>query len=272
MDLNSFFEELWKQYTLKTPSAKTIKSLLEAEGNTVFNDHIAIRTFNDPRVAIDVLAKPFINMGYEPKDEYHFQSKKLYARHFEHKNDPNAPKIFISELLLEEFSTELNTTIKAILDSVDPQLFLQNDLVLKGRVWSTPSIKIYEDLLAVSEYAAWMYVNGFCSNHFTVNVNQLNSFKSLTEVNGFLKDNGFKMNTSGGEIKGSPSQLLEQSSILADVIEVKFKENVKKITSCYYEFSYRYKDPENTIFNGFIADSADKIFESTDMQLQKNNS
>ncbi|WP_103068349.1 DUF1338 domain-containing protein [Aquimarina sediminis] len=268
MELDLFFEELWKQYALKTPSAQKVKSLFEAEGNTVFNDHIAIRTFSDPRVGIDILSKPFIAMGYEVKGEYYFKAKKLFAKHFEHKNDPNAPKIFISELLLEEFSVELQETIQNILNHVDQELFTQDNLILKGRVWSTPSFKTYQKLLEESEYAAWMYVNGFCSNHFTVDVNKLKTFDNLTQVNEFLKKNLFKMNVSGGEIKGSSSQLLEQSSILADTTDVKFVENVKKVTSCYYEFSFRYMNNEGAIFNGFIADSADKIFESTDMQLQ----
>ncbi len=270
MDSTIFFEELWKQYTAKTPSAKKIKSLFENKGNTVFNDHIAIRTFNDPRVSIDILAQPFIEMGYEPKGEYHFKTKKLYAKHFEHKDDEDAPKIFISELLLEEFPIELTDIVQNILKQVDQHIFKQKDLVLKGRVWQTLSFKTYQKLLLVSEYAAWMYVNGFCSNHFTVDVNKLSTFDNLESVNEFLKENGFEMNTSGGEIKGSATQFLEQSSILADTVEVHFEEGVKKITTCYYEFSYRYKKDDNTMFTGFIANSADKIFESTDMKLQEN--
>ncbi|MEW7291978.1 DUF1338 domain-containing protein [Aquimarina sp. 2304DJ70-9] len=268
MNSTYFFNELWNQYTTKTPSAEKIKSLLEAEGNTVFNDHIAIRTFNDPRVHIEVLAQPFIAMGYEPKGEYHFKTKKLFARHFEHKSDPNAPKIFISQLLLEELSAELREIIDEILNQVDQDIYEQEDLILKGRVWRTPSIETYNTLLDVSEYAAWMYVNGFCSNHFTIDVNKLNTFESLSEVNEFLKAKGYTMNSSGGEIKGSSSLLLEQSSILADVVEVEFEEGSKEVTSCYYEFAFRYPNTDGNLYSGFIAGSADKIFESTDMVLQ----
>ncbi len=264
----SFFEELWNRYTAKTPSAKKIKSLFETQGNTVFNDHIAIRTFNDPRVNIEVLALPFIEMGYEPKGEYHFKTKKLYAKHYEHKTDTNAPKIFISQLLLEEFSIELNQIVDQILNQVSQEIFSHKDLVLQGRVWPLPSYEVYQKLLTESEYAAWMYVNGFCSNHFTVDVNQLKTFHNLEEVNLFLKKNGFAMNASGGEIKGSKKDLLEQSSILADTIKIAFKEGEKEITSCYYEFAYRHINETGTLFTGFIASSADKIFESTDMKLQ----
>ena len=269
MNTTDFFNELWKQYTTKTPSAQKVKSLFEKEGNTVFNDHIAIRTFNDPRVNIDVLSRVFIQMGYISKGEYRFEAKKLYAKHFEHQEDPDAPKIFISQLLLEECSVQLQNTVKLLLDEVDQEVFLQDDLILKGRVWKTLSHATYTTLLEESEYAAWMYVNGFCSNHFTVDVNKLSSFDTLEQVNDFLKNNGFQMNTSGGEIKGSADQLLEQSSILADKIEFEFKEGKQNITSCYYEFAYRYPKQDGTLFTGFIANSADKIFESTDMLLQK---
>ena len=76
------------------------------------------------------------------------------------------------------------------------------------------------------------------------------------------------MNASGGEIKGTAEEYLRQSSILADKFEVQFEEGVKEITSCYYEFAYRYELPNGELFKGFIASSADKIFESTDMVLQ----
>lgn len=263
-----FFEELWKQYAHKTPSADKVKSLLEEEGETIVNDHIAIRTFDDLRTNIEVIAKPFIAMGYVEKGEYHFKAKKLYAKHYEHVTATNAPKIFISQLLIKEFSASLQKTIKAILDTVSEEVFKQEKLILQGRVWDTPSYKIYEALQSESEYAAWMYVNGFCSNHFTIDVNKLSKFKNLKDINEFLKNNGFAMNSSGGEIKGTPGQFLEQSSILADVIEVEFIEGIKAITSCYYEFAYRYAQENGKLFTGFIANSADKIFESTDMKLQ----
>ena len=76
------------------------------------------------------------------------------------------------------------------------------------------------------------------------------------------------MNTSGGEIKGTPEQLLEQSSILADTTEIDFIEGQNTVTTCYYEFARRYAAEDGEIYNGFIAASADKIFESTDLVQQ----
>ena len=91
-------------------------------------------------------------------------------------------------------------------------------------------------------------------------------FERIEAVNDFLKEEGYPLNSSGGEIKGNPEQLLEQSSTLADRVEVSFADGVQIIPGCYYEFALRYPDKEGRIFSGFIAGSADKIFESTDFR------
>jgi len=115
-----------------------------------------------------------------------------------------------------------------------------------------------------SEYAAWLSVFGFRPNHFTVQFNALKGFKDFQEFNRFLIDSGFKMNTSGGLIKGTAADLLEQSSTLAHPVEVAFADKKMTVPACYYEFARRYPDARGKLFTGFIAQSADKIFESTD--------
>ena len=89
-------------------------------------------------------------------------------------------------------------------------------------------------------------------------MNKLKTFNSLQEVNKWLKTLGYKLNNSGGEIKGSPQENLEQSSTMATKHLVDFLDGQYKIPSCYYEFALRYND-----YEGFIANSANKIFEST---------
>jgi hypothetical protein len=72
------------------------------------------------------------------------------------------------------------------------------------------------------------------------------------------------MNSSGGEIKGSKEQFLKQSSTLAEIVPVEFIEGVREVPACYYEFAERFRNDDGKLFSGFIAGSADKIFESTD--------
>jgi len=265
--MKGVFQTLWDGYTRLTPSAKVIHDLFESNGDTIVNDHIAIRTFNDSRVDIAKMAEPFISLGYVEAGTYEFPAKKLFAKHFHIPGNSNAPKVFISELKLELMSDSLRRSVSLILDSVDPADLEDPNLVLTGRPWSKPSHQLYEKLREESEYAAWMYLYGFCANHFTVNVNELKGFESLEAVNDALEAEGFTLNASGGKIKGSKEQGLEQSSILADLQDFDFVEGVYKVPTCYYEFAMRH-ELNGELFDGFIAGSADKIFESTDLKLQ----
>ena len=266
MNISQLLDKLWYDYISITPSAEKIKHIFNNLGNNISNDHIAFRTYDDPRVNIDVMATVLLKLGYIYKNDYYFPKKKLYAKHYEHSTDASLPLVFISQLITSKFSKETQEIITAAIDTIDFKTNPNNTLLYAGRLWNTPSYKVYRALLEESEYAAWVYVNGFCANHFTINVNKLTTFKNLEDVNTFLKENNLQLNTSGGEIKGTPAQFLQQSSIVADKVIVNFTEGSKEITSCYYEFAYRYKK-DGQMFRGFIADSADKIFESTYMVL-----
>lgn len=264
MEKQKILDKLWADYTHQNPSAKKIYDLFKTSGEEIKNDHIAFRTFNDPRVSIEVLAAPFMAVGYEPRGAYTFEEKHLFARHFEHKSDKEAPRVFISQLILEDFSPYLQETIKEKLDEIPEAKLKADDLIYAGRLWKTPSLKVYEKLRNESEYAAWLYVYGYRANHFTISINALKKYNTIEKVNQFLKDNGYQINNSGGEVKGSPEQLLEQSSTKANHIKVPFTEGVQQIPGCYYEFAKRYTDASGNLYSGFIANSADKIFESTD--------
>ncbi len=261
--LDQLLNNLWHDYVKFNPQVLQIHQLFVDQGDTVINDHIAFRTFDKSTMNIDQMKKAFVNLGYQPKDEYHFEAKKLRAEHFEH-DEPGRPRIFISELITGQCSPELNRIVETLSNQIDADTVEQAHFVHSGRHWETPSKATYLKLLEESEYAAWVYAFGFRPNHFTVDVNKLNAFESLQEVNAFLKEKGFTLNASGGEIKGNPSELLEQSSTRAGDINVAFQEGNESIPSCYYEFARRYEDSSGELYSGFIAKSADKIFESTD--------
>lgn len=258
------FDRLWAGYTLQNPEALSIFNLFVKKGETVVNDHIAFRTFNDRRINIDILAKPFMAAGYLYKDSYKFVDKHLSARHYEHPDLSDAPRVFISELITEDFSDTLQSCIKSLTDKISTALLNSDELLFSGNTWGTPSYDLYQKLRSESEYAAWVYVYGFRANHFTVSINALAKYDTIEKVNQLLKDSGFPLNDAGGEIKGTPSELLEQSSTRAGILPVTFQEGIFEIPSCYYEFARRYPDSNGKLYSGFIAKSADKIFESTD--------
>ena len=264
MEHQDIFAKFWKDYTKQNPDTKKVYDLFVNEGETVVNDHIAFRTFSHPAINIDIIARPFVNAGYVFKGEYRFEAKKLFAKHYEHKSDPLAPRVFISELLTQEFSPFLQDTVRHWIQGVPECLMGSERIIYSGNASLIPSYEVYNKLREESEYAAWLYVNGFRANHFTVSVNHLKKYDTIQKVNEFLKMNGFALNDAGGEIQGTPEDLLEQSSIKAGMVSFKFLEGQFEIPGCYYEFARRYPDADGKLYSGFIAKSADRIFQSTD--------
>lgn len=262
MTPEALFHSLWGDYINRLcPSARNVHQLLQ-EDEALINDHIALRTFNIAPVNLATLAKPFIELGYREAGDYLFESKKLVAKHFEHP-DPKQPKVFISELKVDECSETLQGIVKGLIAQVAETDFSDSRFLYQGRPWQL-SYEQYALLSKESEYAAWLAAHGYGANHFTVSVNQLNQFEQVQQVNDYLKLNGFDINQSGGEVKGSPEVLLEQSSTMADKVEVIFSEGTKVIPGGFYEFAKRYAMTDGELYPGFVAASADKIFESTD--------
>jgi len=263
MDYKGIFERLWSDYIIQNPSTKKVYDLFKAQGETVINDHIAFRTFRHPDIGIDQLALVFLKNNYTLMGEYRFEQKKLFAKHFEHKTDKEAPRVFISELIVDEFSFYLRQVVKGWIASIPVPLHNSDELIFSGNVSGTPSYTVYQKLRQESEYAAWLYVHGFRANHFTVSVNNLKKHNTIQKVNSFLKSHGFSLNDAGGEIHGSPKELLEQSSIKAGMVKYRFTDGDFDVPGCYYEFAKRYKDESGALYSGFISKSADRIFEST---------
>lgn len=259
--VTSLFDSLWQDYIQRLcPSAAKIHLLLE-QGAPLVNDHIALRTVNHPQMGLARMAAPFIAIGYAAKGEYWFTAKKLYARHYEHP-DPMAPKVFISELLIEQCSVALQKTVDMMTEQLDSGCFNNADFLAAGRLWQMDTASYFQ-LANESEYAGWVAAHGFGANHFTVNVNGLNGLDNVVAVNALLRQAGFSLNDSGGEVKGSPDVYLEQSSTMADKVAVTFSDKTLQLPGGFYEFAKRYPLADGQLYQGFVTASADKIFEST---------
>lgn len=255
-------DRLWEDFVALNPQASRIHRLLADRGEAVVNDHIALRTYGNARIGVDVLARPFLAEGYVAAGMYVFEQKNLHARHYEHP-DPARPKVFISALDLDAFSPSLQETVRGLVDQLNRASLDRVDLPAAGRLWDLTR-RQYAALADESEYAAWVAAFGFRANHFTVYLNALRSFDSLEALNAFLKAEGFALNAHGGEIKGSSEACLEQSSTLADPVLVTFADGTAEVPGCYYEFARRYVMSSGALFQGFVAKSADRIFQSTD--------
>ena len=260
--IENVFQRLWESYVAVAPQALKIEELFRSRGDRIKNDHVALRTFDHDLVGLETIDRVFLEIGYEPAASYEFPEKKLFAYHYEHESR-DAPKIFISALAYTELSKSAQGIIDTLIAQVSTTAIVEPFFISSGRHWE-PTLAQYEELLAESEYAAWLAAFGFRANHFTVSVNHLSSVANIRELNQVVKTSGFALNESGGEVKGGKEQLLAQSSTLAETTLVKFQDAETEIPSCYYEFAERFRDESGELFQGFIAGSADKIFESTD--------
>ena len=262
MSLDNFLDKLWSGYTQLNPQAQKIHKMFQERGEVVENDHIALRTFNRGHFSNTALIPVFEKYGYEVSGHYNFKQKKLDAVHLELKGT-SQPKIFMSEMRVEEFSPFVQEQVDK---SIEQAKGVDAESILNApRPWTADHVT-YLKLAEESEYASWLYAYGVQVNHFTVFFNALKSFESLENLNQWLLDQNFKMNTSGGLIKGTPEQLLEQSSTMAPTIKVPFEDGSFEIPGCYYEFAKRHEDASGQLFQGFVTQSADKIFESTNAQ------
>jgi hypothetical protein len=258
--VTALFDNIWQQYIEVTPSAKSIHQLL-GHGHDIINDHVAYRTFDLAKLNLAKLAEHFLSLGYTECGQYDFSAKKLTAKHFEHP-DSTMPKVFISELRVEEFSSQAQAIINNLVAQLPDNVSERSDFLYSGQLWDISSSD-YQTLLNESEYAAWLSAWGYRANHFTVSINHLEDYNDILVVNDTLKSAGYNLNTNGGEVKGDSEVKLEQSSTLADKAKVTFTDKAMEIPSCFYEFAKRYPLANGELYTGFVAASADKIFDST---------
>jgi Domain of unknown function (DUF1338) len=286
--LQGVLDGLMTRYKERVPDVSAVINAMVGEGviangNEIENDHIAFRTMGVMHLGIASLEKVFLHLGYTKRDYYFFPEKKLNAYWYAPPAE-NFPRIFMSELRVDDLSPAIQQIIRKYTDEVksDPvdALDLDNvkvvDNFLHSSLWSTPLLEDYLALAKESEYAAWVIFNRYYLNHFTVSVHNLKSgYNTIEEFNSFLERNGFVLNDAGGKFKKSPDGLLLQSSTVAQMIEAEFAHGKKHmIAGSYAEFAERrvlpeFKDlPPNQIGRkhrreGFEAQNANKIFEST---------
>lgn len=264
MTIDRFFKQLWHDYVSMTPQAAVIRGAFESAGEKVVNDHVAFRTLAVEPIGLAKLEPHLLSLGYEPLEPYEFSAKKLRAFGYL-PPEPTAPRVFLSELLIDELSGDAAAILQRLAAQVDPQRVADPSVLWAGTLWEPVTLAEYETLAAESEYAAWVATIGIRPNHFTIAVNHLEQHTEVEDVLRVVEGLGYSINESGGRVKGSPEVLLEQASTLADRVEVTLADGVTHtVPSCYYEFAKRYPTSDGGLYPGFIAASADKIFESTD--------
>lgn len=286
--LNGVMNGLMRRYSERVPDVKGIIQALIEEGviqsaEDIENDHVAFRTMGVPNLGLQSFEKIFQHYGYRKMEPYNFEEKKLNAFWYA-PPQPEYPRIFVSELRVNELSEEAQRIIRSYTDEVisDPadSLNLDDaeavDAFLHQPLWRTPTLTDYLTLLQESEYAAWVIYNRYYLNHYTISVHNLKpGYNTIEEFVAFLERRGFKLNNAGGKIKISPDKGLLQASTVAQMIDAEFASGqTHRIAGSYVEFAERRVLPQFAHLpadqvgrehrrDGFEAGNADKIFEST---------
>lgn len=288
--LDIVLEGLMRRYKERVPDVPNILNTMIKEGiirhaDDIENDHIAFRTMGVPHLGIASLEKIFLHYGYEKRDMYNFEKKKVTSFWYAPPS-PKYPRIFISQLRVHELSQPVSDIIHSYTDTVtsDPvdALNLDDgyavDAFLHRPLWHMPTLSDYKTLASESEFASWVIYNRYYLNHFTVSVHNLpNGYNTIAEFNAFLERNGFKLNDAGGKIKISGDGNLIQSSTVAEMVDAEFSDGqggivIERISGSYVEFAERKVLAEfegvdaptrEHRRDGFEASNADKIFEST---------
>ncbi len=288
--LTTVLNGLMRRYSERVPDVQRVFDAMMNEGiitapDDIENDHIAFRTMGVPNLGLASFEKIFMYYGYEKRDRYDFAGKKLTAYWYSPPaTEKNLPRIFASELRVQDLSPEVQRIIHTYTNTVtsDPvdDLDLDDadavDAFLHRPLWQTPTVADYQALLAESEYAAWVIYNRYYLNHFTVSVHNLKpGYNTIDEFVAFLEQRGFRLNSAGGVIKVSPDGGLRQASTVAQMIDADFADGeTLRIAGSYVEFAERRVLPEFSDVpanklgrqhrrEGFEAANADKIFEST---------
>lgn len=286
--LRTVMDDLMHRYTTRVPDVKKVTAAmveneLISSSRDIENDHIAFRTLGIPNLGIASFEKIFMACGYQKKDYFYFEGKKIDAYWYA-PPAPNFPRIFLSELRVSDLSEESQQIIKKYTETIQQDPVDSLDLTdgtaisafLHSPLWEIPTLEDYEILQKESEYAAWVIYNRYYLNHYTISVhNLLNGYDDIYKYVEFLESIGVKLNDSGGKVKVSPDGGLLQTSTVAQLIEAEFANEKKHIIAgSYVEFAERKVLPEFKHLpkeeitrehrrDGFETANADKIFEST---------
>jgi hypothetical protein len=288
---------LWQEYSTRVNHARTYQQMINAAGGTVANDHIAFRSLrllvDSPQgqvnLGIDYLAQLDEALVYVATGEYNFALTHLYARHYRHpqQEEFNLPKLFISELIVDELPTNIAQLISKTVSSIpnkltSPLTSISHDGNLETiakqlqqvftRPWQPPLHSIVEEVNQVTQYGAWVLLHGYAVNHFTGYVNRQNTpeYPDIDTTIRGLANLGVPMKA---EIEGNVACGLRQTATQAvtEMVTVLDDNSGAEIqipwTYAYYEIAQRYPVEvelgKQVLFDAFLGSNAQQLFEMT---------
>jgi hypothetical protein len=295
--LIELFDTLWERYRGRMEYVRMYEKLIESHKATFVNDHIAFRTIacQKPTLGLFMTSRFFEALGYSMANCYEFPDKHFSSIHYEHPN-PQFPKLFITQLKTWELSPRAQALVhKSIVthrppveDDVLAALWSLEKVSAPQRAellhtlvryfaelpWQLPQKNDVLELDKESQFAAWVLVNGYEVNHFTVSVNShgVPTLDDVEKVQSAMVGAKIPMKK---EIEGERGSKFRQTSTEAVVVPVKVKDGTKTIeipwTYAYFEIADRplLKNPltgKMERFEGFLGAQATNLFDMTKLK------
>jgi hypothetical protein len=291
-------DRLWTGYTERVAYARRYAELVTEKGGRVVNDHCAFRTFNCPTgeqpAGIEAIGTVLESLGYLRRDPYAFPSKHLNSFHYQHPDNREFPKFFVTQLEVDALSEDVAELIKEAVDDT-PDLLggapraLLAELKANGEVdeanaealvealvgffarpWAPPKRLTVLRVNDESQFAAWTLLHGNAVNHFTayVNFQEVPDWPDIEATAAGLSAAGVPMKD---RIEGEPGSKLRQTSTQAvdeecAVTEADGSGSTLTWSYAYYELAERgtiEQNGEKMGFDGFLGEQATNLFEMT---------
>jgi Domain of unknown function (DUF1338) len=284
---------LWQNYRDRVTYARIYQRMIEGAGGSIANDHIAFRSLRltidqngrSIQLGIPYLAEIVEALGYQQAGEYHFPAQFLYARHYVHPEQDHydLPKLFISELIVDDLPKNIAALIKQTVQS--GEFSLSADLLSLAasdsipiqlahrfnRPWHPPQQSAVEQVNAVSQYGAWVMLYGYSTNHFTgyVNRQQTTKYQTIEQTIAGLTHLGIPMKSA---IEGSIETGLCQTATQAVIEQAWVQDDTGTLIQipwpyAYYEIAERHQIKNSAddlvLFEGFLSAQAQQLFEMT---------
>jgi hypothetical protein len=283
-------ERMWDDYAHRVPYARTYQDMLTELGATFVNDHMAFRslavTANGQYLGISNVKRVFDALGFREMGAIDFPDTHLFARYAQHA-EPDFPKIFVSELKVDELDRDLaqairdcvgnyrqllnDADIKAIADldssgAISSELLDKTHRFFREVPWGPVPEEVVRKVNTPSQYGAWVLLHAYHVNHFTGYVNRhgVPALDDIEKLVSELKSRGVPMKP---EIEGARGSKLRQTSTEAvrTNVTVLGPDGAPKTiewTYAYMEYAQR-GEQDGKLFEGFLGPQATQLFDMT---------
>lgn len=287
--------KMWDDYATRVPYARTYQQMLAELGGTFVNDHMAFRTLalkvDGHDLGIPIVKRIWDALGFRERGAIEFRDTHLFARYVQH-DEPDFPKIFISELKVEELPADVAAMIREsvasfhhvltekdmeALQRLDSSPTYSTELLertyafFKTLPWEPVSEEVVKKVNDVSQYGAWVLLHGYNVNHFTGFVNR-HGVEPINDIEGLVAELRRRGVPMKDEIEGAPGSKLRQTATHAVRVPVTVKKADGSIgqiewTYAYMEFAQRGhvedESGKKVLFEGFLGPQAKQLFEMT---------